>query len=82
VFDVYSLKPATKFAILDYFSREYELEYAVREGVNILTATGSKNNYYSVNKRAENIGYIPKLTSMDCIIQETKAILESPHSVV
>lgn len=75
VFDVYSLKPAAKFEILDYFSREYRLEYAVREGVNIFTATGSKNNYYSVNKRAEKIGYIPKLTSMDCIIQETNAIL-------
>ena len=75
VFDVYSLKPVTKFEILDYFTVQYGLKYIVKNNVNILTATGIKEHYYSNNKKAQEIGYIPQFTSMDSIIQESRAIL-------
>lgn len=75
VFDVYSLKPARKFEILDYFSKQYGLKYTVKDNINIPTATGTKNHYYSNNKKAEKIGYLPQFTSLDSIIEETKAIL-------
>lgn len=75
VFDVYSLKPVTKFEILDYFTTQYGLKYSIKSDINVLTATGTKDNYYSNNKKAEKIGYFPQFTSMDSIIEETKAIL-------
>lgn len=73
--DAYSLKPARKFEILDYFATAYGLKYEVENTVKIFSITGSKNNYYSNNKRAEVIGYIPKFNSLDCIIQESHKIL-------
>jgi nucleoside-diphosphate-sugar epimerase len=76
VFDVYSLKPATKFEILDYFNRQYGLKYTVKENINISTATGIKNHYYSKNRKAQNIGYYPQFASLESIIQESKAILQ------
>ncbi|OQX21091.1 MAG: hypothetical protein BWK75_03930 [Candidatus Altiarchaeales archaeon A3] len=75
VFDVYSLKPVTKFEILDYFAQQYGLKYSIKSNINILTATGTKDNYYSNNKKAEKNGYFPQFTSIDSIIEETKAIL-------
>lgn len=78
VFDAYSLKPISKFEILDYFSREYGLEYVIRKDATILTATGSKDNFYSINKRAEKIGYAPLHTSLDAIIKETSIIFNRP----
>lgn len=75
VFDVYSLKRVTKFEILDYFNRQYGLQYTVKENINIPTATGTKNHYYSNNKKAQDIGYNPQFASLESIIQESKVIL-------
>ena len=74
-YDVYSLKPITKFEILNYFSIRYGLKYVIEGGHASLTATGNKENYYSNNKRAQAIGYSPQFTSLDSIIQESMAIL-------
>lgn len=73
VFDVYSLKPISKLEILAHFIDEYELEYIVKD-VSV-SATGNKTNYYSNNKKAERIGYIPRYTSMDTIIEEAKYLI-------
>ena len=75
VFDVYSLKPITKFEILDYFTENYGLVYKIEKGIFGENATGIKDNYYSINKKAQNIGYKPIYTSMDCIVEQSKAIL-------
>lgn len=77
VFDVYSLKPITKFKILDYFTQNYGLIYKIEKGVFGENVTGIKDNYYSMNKKAEDIGYVPHYSSEDCIIDETKEILKS-----
>ena len=74
VFDVYSLKPVSKFEILEYFQKEYGLEYIINIGFASSSATGSKDNYYSINKRAREIRYIPQFTSLDSIVQETVAM--------
>ena len=76
VFDVYSLKPITKFEILDYFKKNYDLVYKIEKGIFGENATGIKDNYYSINKKAEKIGYIPKYSSIESIVQETKEILK------
>lgn len=75
VFDVYSLKPVTKFEILEHFAKQYGLKYSIKDNMQISAATGIKDHYYSVYKKAEEIGYSPQFTSMDSIIEETKLIL-------
>lgn len=75
VFDVYSLNPVKKFEILDYFASQYGLQSRIDDKYRSFTATGRKDNYYSLNKRAQTIGYKPQCTSLDCIVQESEAIL-------
>lgn len=75
VYDVYSQKPVTKFEILDYFSREYALKVTTKDTAKSSSPTGSKEHYYSNNRRAQHVGYAPRYTSMDCIIHESKALL-------
>ena len=75
VYDVYSLSPVKKFALLDYFSKEHGLEYIIKDDVNESTATGKKNIYYSKNRKAENLDYLPKFTSLECIVKESEELL-------
>ena len=75
VFDVFSLKPTTKFEILEYFKKEYGLKYKIKKGTHALNATGFKNVYYSTNRKAQKVGYNPQFTSFETIIEESKAIL-------
>ncbi len=74
-FDVYSLKPVKKFEILDYFTSEHGLKYKITESMNFSAITGTKHNYYSINKKAIEIGYEPKFTSIGTIIEESKVII-------
>lgn len=74
-FDVYSLKPVSKFEILDFFSRQYGLEYSIKDLPLGASPTGSKDHYYSICRKAEQTGYSPQFTSLDCIMLEAKAIL-------
>lgn len=76
VFDAYSLKPITKFEILNYFASQYHLKYTIKNDVKFSAITGCKDNYYSLNRKAQQIGYIPQFNSMDSIIQESKEILD------
>jgi nucleoside-diphosphate-sugar epimerase len=75
VYDVYSLKPTSKFELLDYFARTYQLQYVIEREHAITTVTGSKSNYFSNNKRAEQIGYVPTKTSLQAIVEESAHIL-------
>jgi nucleoside-diphosphate-sugar epimerase len=76
-YDVYSLKPAAKFEILDHFRQHFGLEYRVEENFHPATATGPKDHYYSLSRRAEGIGYRPQYSSLETLVEETKSILES-----
>ncbi|MCE3203597.1 NAD-dependent epimerase/dehydratase family protein [Paenibacillus sonchi] len=67
VYDVYSLKPATKFEILDYFAVEHGLKYEIEANSAYDSITGSKTNYYSLNEKALAIGYHPCYTSLQSI---------------
>ena len=74
-FDVTSAKPVEKREILDYFSLEYGFKYEIGRSLSHVSATGSKNIYYSKYNKALGIGYKPKFSSMDTIEQESKYIL-------
>jgi len=79
VYDVYSLKPVGKFEMLDRFAREFGLKYTVTGGRNAVNATGIKSNYYSLNRRADGLGYKPQYTSLDGLVEETRAILKDKN---
>jgi len=68
-FDVYSLKPISKFELLDYFSKHHGLHYQIEDKENLQSATGSKLNYYSENRSGEEIGYRPVYSSLQSIIE-------------
>ena len=66
VVDAYSLQPVSKFEILDFVKSKYMMNYHNAEVS--ASATGEKNQYYSINKKAGELGYIPQFTSLDSII--------------
>ncbi len=74
-FDVTSSKPVAKKEILDYFSSEYGLKYEIERSVDHVSATGSKNIYYSKYTNAKKIGYKPVYSSMNTIKLESRYIL-------
>ena len=76
VFDVYSAHPVSKFEILDDFAKRYGLAYVVDEGRSSGSPTGPKLNYYSTNERAQQVGYVPRWTSLETLRNETDARLK------
>lgn len=76
-FDVCSLRPVKKFEILEKFSSSYGLKYTVGKNCNVPAVTGRKINYFSTNIRVRNVGYTPRFTSLDGVLQEFIAILKS-----
>ncbi len=75
--DVYSLKPVTKFEILDYFKTTYGLKYRIIPGTIKGYASGTEDNYFSKNHKADLLGYKPKYSAMDSIIEESRVLLEN-----
>jgi nucleoside-diphosphate-sugar epimerase len=76
VYDVYSAKPATKFEIIEYFTDHHGLKCRVESDYTTFSVTGTKDSYISNNKKANIVGYTPQFSSLNCISQETAAILK------
>lgn len=76
VYDAYSLKPVAKIEILDYFSEKYGMKFDMKKQADFSSITGNKNNYYSNNKKAQELGYVPRYTSLEGIMRETAKILQ------
>ena len=74
-FDVCSLKPVRKFEIFERLSSLYGLKYTVKDNIGSICATGGKVNYYSTNCRIRAIGFSPRFTSIESVIQQSKFIL-------
>ncbi len=68
-FDVYSLKPISKFDLLVFLEKKYGLKYLIKKAPKSINNL-SKNIYYSKNKKAERIGYSPKFSSLSGIEHE------------
>lgn len=80
-FDVYSKSPVSKFEILKTLSQRYGLKYAVKEKLSHVSPTGIKMNYYSNSRKASKIGYVPKYSSIDTIINEIKYVLQKANTI-
>jgi nucleoside-diphosphate-sugar epimerase len=67
--DCYTKSPISKFDLLSALESNFGLKWHIDQPV-LINATGLKLNYYSTNNMAKNIGYNPKNTSKDGVIQE------------
>lgn len=73
--NLYSLKPVTKFQMLESMELNFNLRWKVDRSLKIFNITGSKRNYYTVDNSASLYGYTPCSTSMDLLVDEVKKLL-------
>ncbi|MEK9151261.1 MAG: NAD(P)-dependent oxidoreductase [Patescibacteria group bacterium] len=76
-FDIYSVKPVSKFALLRFLKKKYGLQYSIMKIPKEQISISIKNQYYSKNRKARDIGYLPKQTSLEIIDNEIKHCLQS-----
>ncbi|MGY2339203.1 NAD-dependent epimerase/dehydratase family protein [Pseudomonas sp. SDO5532_S415] len=74
--DCYTLDPIDKFSLLARIKEKFGLQYDVIGDSAKLNATGSKSNYYSLNRAAEKYGYLPRESSLSGILSEIDLYLE------
>jgi nucleoside-diphosphate-sugar epimerase len=75
--DCYTRAPIDKPNLLAAMQEAFGLQYRTTEATASVNATGGKPHYYSLNRRAEDFGYKPSMTSLDGILRETSAIMEN-----
>ena len=74
-FDLYSQKTVSKFDLLEHLHEKFGLKFKIID--NEGTKPGfSKNIYYTKNRKAESIGYVPKFSSIEGIINEINKMYE------
>jgi nucleoside-diphosphate-sugar epimerase len=76
-FDAYSQKPISFFQLLKYFKNSYGLKCRISSDVKLISPTGSKNAYYSKNRKAEKLlGYEPEFSSLSGMKEEIKYLID------
>lgn len=74
--DCFSLGSIDKSELLSAMKERFGLEYQVTNLKTGVNATGQKPFYYSENRRAEEFGYHPTLTSLEGISREVELYLK------
>lgn len=75
--DCYSRSPIDKPNLLAAMQEQFGLQYEITQAVVNVNATGKKPYYYSLNTRAADFGYQPTLTSLEGIVKEFRAIMQT-----
>lgn len=73
--DCYSKAPIDKPTLLKAMQEKFGLRYEATEANASVNATGGKPHYYSLNKRAADFGYQPKLASLEGLLIEFESIV-------
>lgn len=74
--DCYTRAPVDKPALLEAMKEQFGLQYEfVGAASNVVNATGAKPHYYSLNRQAAQLGYLPAYSSLECIAKEAASIL-------
>lgn len=73
--DCYSAAPIEKFELLQAMQQEFGLQYETVQTAAGVNATGVKPHYYSLNKRAAEFAYVPKLNALETVKKEVRAVL-------
>lgn len=75
--DCYSKAPIDKISLLDVMQKEFSLQYKLIGEHESVNATGGKSNYYSLNRGAENLGYKPNYSAIECILTECNLLIQN-----
>jgi len=73
-YDSYSSNFISKADLFDIFTEKYNLKYEFTANLETVDTTGFKKFYFSTNKKAGDIGYIPKFSSERTILEEMSFI--------
>lgn len=76
-FDLYSQKPISKLKLLEGLKKKFGLQYSFLKNQDVQKNIVFKKFYYSKNKKAESIGYVPKFTSLQGIEYEIDKFLKN-----
>lgn len=74
--DCYSLAAISKLKLLAEMQEKFGLRYEVTDENAGVNATGGKPHYYSLNTRASDFGYSPKLTSLEGLLIECEVAIK------
>ena len=74
--DCYSKNPVSKMQLIEALVEKYGLKVEISSSIGVVNATGSKKKYFSLNKRAQSIGYLPKYGSLEGILVEMDSLLK------
>lgn len=75
-YDVRSLAPVSKFALLDKLHDTFGLRYKMNTSMSNQSPTGLKSKYYSESDSLSKLGYTPGQTALENVVQEIGAFLE------
>lgn len=75
--DCYTAAPVEKPILLQTLSEHFGLRYKIKSAMNdiAINATGEKSHYYSLNRRANTLGYTPVYSSLSGVLEEVNALL-------
>jgi nucleoside-diphosphate-sugar epimerase len=74
--DCYTRAPINKQEILSLMQQHFGLRYQVGPApADVPSATGTKPHYYSLSRRAADLGYEPTQSSADNLLEEANALL-------
>lgn len=75
--DCYTKAPIDKMTMLEEMKSHFGLNYVCVDGDQScsINATGLKDHYYSLNKRAGLIGYNPVRSSLECVLEASRQVL-------
>jgi len=75
--DAYSRSPISKYDMLKEFSNHYNLKYSFKDDLKINESTEFKKYYYSLSRKAKNIGYVPIYSSLETLLDESPSLVKS-----
>jgi nucleoside-diphosphate-sugar epimerase len=75
--DCFTRAPIDKSTLLACMESRFGLKYEVAGPSAHVNATGLKRNYYSVNRRAGHYGFVPTMTSLDCLVDGFCKVLKA-----
>jgi len=78
--DCYTQAPIDKLSLLKSLQENFGLRYELVESAG-LNATGAKINYYSMNKKAAEFGYVPSMKSDTGVVLEIARYLTTSSHV-
>jgi nucleoside-diphosphate-sugar epimerase len=76
--DCYSREPVDKPTLLAAMQEKFGLQYEMAgDAAAIVNATGSKPHYYSRYHKAAELGFVPRYSSLEAVLEEATAILSN-----